>query len=109
MRAGIVRAVRRLLPIKKRPRTTFCPDHQTPYQRLSEENYYFKASAFTLDITKAIESGKMKIVPNFRKEFLELIKDGLADVSVSRPAKSLSWGVPVPSDPNQVMYVWLDT
>ena len=86
-----------------------CPDHQTPYQRLSEENYYFKASAFTLDITKAIESGKMKIVPNFRKkEFLELIKDGLADVSVSRPAKSLSWGVPVPSDPNQVMYVWLD-
>lgn len=86
-----------------------CPDHQTPYQRLSEENYYFKASAFTLDITKAIESGKMKIVPNFRKkEFLELIKDGLADVSVSRPAKSLSWGVPVPSDPSQVMYVWLD-
>ena len=86
-----------------------CPDHQTPYQRLSEENYYFKASAFTLDITKAIESGKMKIVPNFRKkEFLELINDGLADVSVSRPAKSLSWGVPVPSDPNQVMYVWLD-
>ena len=86
-----------------------CPDHQTPYQRLSEENYYFKASAFTLDIAKAIESGKMKIVPNFRKkEFLELIKDGLADVSVSRPAKSLSWGVPVPSDPNQVMYVWLD-
>ena len=86
-----------------------CPDHQTPYQRLSEENYYFKASAFTLDITKAIESGKMKIVPNFRKkEFLELIKDGLADVSVSRPAKSLSWGVPVPSDPNQIMYVWLD-
>lgn len=86
-----------------------CPDHQTPYQRLSEENYYFKASAFTLEITNAIESGKMKIVPNFRKkEFLELIKDGLADVSVSRPAKSLSWGVPVPSDPNQVMYVWLD-
>ena len=86
-----------------------CPDHQTPYQRLSEENYYFKASAFTLDITKAIESGKMKIVPNFRKkEFLELIKDGMAYVSVSRPAKSLSWGVPVPSDPNQVMYVWLD-
>ena len=86
-----------------------CPDHQTPYQRLREENYYFKASAFTLDITKAIESGKMKIVPDFRKkEFLELIKDGLADVSVSRPAKSLSWGVPVPSDPNQVMYVWLD-
>ena len=86
-----------------------CPDHQTPYQRLSEENYYFKASAFTQQITEAIESGKMRIIPDFRKrEFLELIKDGLQDVSVSRPAKNLSWGVPVPSDPNQVMYVWLD-
>lgn len=86
-----------------------CPDHQTPYQRLSEENYYFKASTFTEQITQAIESGKMKIVPDFRKkEFLELIKDGLQDVSVSRPAKSLSWGVPVPNDPSQVMYVWLD-
>lgn len=86
-----------------------CPDHQTPYQRLSEENYYFKASAFSIEITKAIESGKLRIIPDFRKkEFLELIKDGLADVSVSRPAKSLSWGVPVPNDPSQVMYVWLD-
>lgn len=51
----------------------------------------------------------MKIVPDFRrKEFLELIKDGLQDVSVSRPAKNLAWGVPVPNDPSQVMYVWLD-
>jgi methionyl-tRNA synthetase len=51
----------------------------------------------------------MQIVPEFRKkEFLELIKDGLQDVSVSRPKKNLSWGVPVPGDPEQVMYVWLD-
>ena len=86
-----------------------CPDHKTPYQRLSEDNYYFKTSSFTAEITKAIETGKMKIIPEFRKkEFLELIKDGLVDVSVSRPAKSLSWGVPVPGDPSQVMYVWLD-
>ena len=86
-----------------------CPDHNTPYQRLSEENYYLKTSALTDKIKQAIETGKMKIVPEFRKkEFLELIKDGLADVSVSRPAKSLSWGVPVPNDPSQVMYVWID-
>ena len=51
----------------------------------------------------------MRIVPEFRKkEFLELMKDGLKDVSVSRPRKNLSWGVPVPGDDNQVMYVWLD-
>ncbi len=51
----------------------------------------------------------MRIVPEFRKnEFLELIKDGVHDVSISRPRKSLSWGVPVPGDPNQIMYVWID-
>lgn len=88
---------------------SICPDHQTPYQRLSEENYYLKTSQSTEQIVQAIESGKMKIVPEFRKrEFLELIKDGLHDVSVSRPAKTLSWGVPVPGDPSQMMYVWLD-
>ncbi len=86
-----------------------CPDHQAPYQRLSEENYYFKTSAFSDKIRQAIESNKMKIVPEFRKkEFLELMKDGLKDVSVSRPRKNLSWGVPVPGDDTQVMYVWLD-
>ncbi len=86
-----------------------CPDHNQPYQRLSEENYYLKTSAFTDQIREAIEKGKMRIVPDFRKkEFLELIKDGLQDVSISRPAKNLSWGVPVPGDPTQVMYVWID-
>ncbi len=51
----------------------------------------------------------MKIVPENRKrEFLELIKDGLKDVSISRPRKNLTWGVSVPGDESQVMYVWLD-
>lgn len=86
-----------------------CPDHQAPFQQVSEENYFFKTSAFSDRIKEAINSGEMQIVPDFRKnEFLELIKDGLADVSVSRPKKSLTWGVPVPDDPSQVMYVWLD-
>lgn len=86
-----------------------CPDHQKPYERISEENYYLKTSAFTEQIREAIEKNKMKIVPEFRKkEFLELIKDGLKDVSISRPKKNLTWGIPVPGDPEQVMYVWLD-
>lgn len=86
-----------------------CPDHQKPYERLSEENYYFKASQFNEQIHQAIESDKLRIVPEFRKkEFLELIKDGVKDVSVSRPRKNLSWGVSVPGDETQVMYVWLD-
>jgi methionyl-tRNA synthetase len=86
-----------------------CPDHQTPYEKVSEENYYLKASAFTQQIRDAIESGRMQILPESRKnEFLELIKNGLEDVSISRPRKNLSWGVPVPDDPDQVMYVWVD-
>ncbi len=86
-----------------------CPDHQKPYERVSEENYYLKASAFTDQIREAIEKNRMQIVPEFRKkEFLELIKDGVKDVSISRPKKNLSWGVPVPNDPDQIMYVWLD-
>lgn len=86
-----------------------CPDHQREYQRLSEENYYLRASDFSDQIRQAIESDKLHIVPEFRKkEFLELIKDGLQDVSISRPRKNLSWGVSVPGDESQVMYVWLD-
>ncbi|PID33463.1 methionine--tRNA ligase [Candidatus Saccharibacteria bacterium] len=86
-----------------------CEDHQKPYQRLSEENYYFKTSQFSEQIRQAIESGKMKLLPEFRKkEFLELMKDGLQDVSISRPRKNLSWGVSVPGDDGHVMYVWLD-
>ena len=86
-----------------------CPDHQTPYQQVSEENYFFKASAFGDKIKAAINDGTMQIVPEFRKkEFLELIKDGLPDVSFSRPKKNLTWGIPVPGDPSQIMYVWPD-
>ena len=86
-----------------------CPDHQKPFEQVKEDNYYLKTSAFTDQIRTAIENGTMEIVPDYRKkEFLELIKDGLQDVSISRPRRSLSWGVPVPNDPDQVMYVWLD-
>ena len=86
-----------------------CPDHQTPYQQVSEENYFFKTSAFTDQIRTALNDGSMQILPDFRKlEFLELIKDGITDVSISRPKKSLTWGIPVPEDPEQIMYVWLD-
>lgn len=86
-----------------------CPDHQKPYEHISEENYYLKASAFTDQIREAIEKNKMRIVPESRKnEFLELIKDGIKDVSISRPKKNLAWGIPVPGDPEQIIYVWVD-
>lgn len=86
-----------------------CPDHNQPYQHLSEENYYFKLSEFGVRIKDAIEKHKFIIEPKFRsKEILSLIDSGLQDISISRPKKNLSWGVPVPGDPTQVMYVWID-
>ena len=86
-----------------------CPNHQKPFERLSEENYYLRISEFTPKIIEAIESDRMKIVPEYRKkEFLNFLKGGLEDVSISRPKKNLTWGIPVPGDPEQIMYVWID-
>jgi methionyl-tRNA synthetase len=86
-----------------------CPTHKKPVHKFSEENYFFKLSKYSKEIYELIKSDKLKIVPEFRKrEFLNLIKDGLTDVSFSRPKEALSWGVPVPDDPAQTMYVWCD-
>ncbi len=85
-----------------------CPDHQKPYEELQEENYYFRVSDFKDRIREAIVSNEMRILPEFRKkEILRLLEES-PDVSISRPVSQLSWGVPVPDDPSQVMYVWLD-
>lgn len=52
---------------------------------------------------------KTAVVPEFRgRELLDLVKDGAKDVSISRPVDKLEWGIPVPGDESQVMYVWID-
>lgn len=85
-----------------------CPDHKKPYVRLSEENYYLRIADYKEQIREAIESDKFKITPAFRKkEFLNLLAD-MPDVSISRPKSQVSWGIPVPDDDSQVMYVWID-
>lgn len=85
-----------------------CPDHKKPYIKLSEENYYLRISDFKDQIRQAIESDELKITPVFRKkEFLNLLKD-MPDVSISRPREQVEWGVSVPGDDSQVMYVWID-
>ena len=85
-----------------------CPDHQKPYERLEEENYYFRISDFKDEISRAISSDQLLILPEFRKkEMLRLLEES-PDVSISRPKAQLSWGVPVPDDESQVMYVWVD-
>ena len=85
-----------------------CPDHQKPYEHLEEENYYFRISDFKDEIRAKIESDEIQILPEFRKkEMLKMLEDA-PDVSISRPTSQLTWGVPVPDDPNQTMYVWID-
>ena len=85
-----------------------CPDHQKPYEHLSESNYYFRVSDFKDEIREKIENDELKILPSFRKkEVLKLIDD-TPDVSISRPTAHLKWGVEVPGDSEQVMYVWMD-
>lgn len=86
-----------------------CPIHNQPYEELEEENYFFKLAKYTPAIKQAIETDSFQIVPATRRhEILALLEEGLQDLSASRPKTSLPWGVPVPGDPSQVMYVWLE-
>jgi len=85
-----------------------CPDHQKPYEKVTEKNYYLRITDFKDEIRAQIVSDKMQILPEFRKQEILRLLDDAPDISISRPRGSLSWGVPVPGDDSQVMYVWLD-
>ncbi len=86
-----------------------CPDHDEEPQVLSEENYFFRLSNYTDLVKEKIESDELMIFPETRKkEILSFIKNGLEDVSFSRAKKNSSWGIPVPGDDSQIMYVWCD-
>ena len=86
-----------------------CPIHQKPPTLVKEKNYFFRLSKYSDKIRDLIEKDKLKIIPSARKhEILNVIKEGLYDVSFSRPRDVLPWGVDVPGDPKQVMYVWCD-
>ena len=86
-----------------------CPAHNAPLEEVSEENWFFKLSAFSDKILHALESGELAIYPKSRAaEIISLCKKGLEDVSFSRPKEKVSWGIPVPDDEDHVMYVWCD-
>ncbi len=84
-----------------------CPDHDKAPEKQSEENWFFRLSDFKDEIEKLIESDEIEIKPLSRKnEILGKIKNGLDDVSISR--KEVSWGIKVPWDETQTVYVWID-
>lgn len=87
-----------------------CPEHLTRPEIVEEENYFFRLSRYQDDLLDLISSDRLRVIPQTRRnEVLSFIKTGLQDFSISRSReRSRGWGVPVPGDPGQVMYVWFD-
>jgi len=87
-----------------------CPEHGTKPEIVEEENYFFRLSKYEDRLRELIESDELQITPETRKnEVLSFINSGLQDFSISRSVKrAKGWGVPVPNDESQIMYVWFD-
>lgn len=79
-------------------------------EKVSETNYFFKLSRYQDEIKKLLETDALKITPSSRKnEMLSFLEQGLQDISISRSnERAKNWGVPVPGDDSQRMYVWFD-
>lgn len=86
-----------------------CRDHKAKPTVIEEENYFFRLSKYADQVKNAIKNGEIKIYPQSRaNEILSFINEGIEDISFSRPRKDLQWGIPVPGDSQQTIYVWAD-
>lgn len=87
-----------------------CPEHRVAPEQVAEDNWFFRLSRYADDLLAALESGRVRIEPAGRRsEVLAFVRAGLEDFSVSRPAtRANGWGIGVPDDPDQVVYVWWD-
>ena len=84
-----------------------CPTHKVEPRWISEKNHFFRLSRYRDRLLRHIEEHPEFIVPGIRcNEILNVIKSGLEDVSISR--SSLRWGIPLPIDTTQTIYVWFD-
>lgn len=84
-----------------------CLTHEQPCEWTEEQNLFFRLSAYSDWLKAEIESGRLQIDPEVRRnEVLAVIRDGLKDFSVSRAR--VKWGIPVPGQPDHVLYVWVD-
>jgi methionyl-tRNA synthetase len=87
-----------------------CREHGDAPEAIAERNWFFRLSRHQDALGKLIESGRLRIEPAHRRnEVLAFVRNGLADFSVSRAhERARGWGIPVPGDPSQVVYVWFD-
>jgi methionyl-tRNA synthetase len=84
-----------------------CPDCGRPTETVTEENYFFKLSAFTDRLLELYEAQPDFILPETRRnEVIAFVKQGLSDLSISRT--TIKWGIPLPVEGNHVFYVWFD-
>eukprot|EP00891_Asterochloris_glomerata_P002086 jgi/Astpho2/2086/fgenesh1_pm.00038_%23_66_t len=84
-----------------------CPAHQKPCEHREEENYFFRLTAYQQQLLELIEGNPDFVRPSSRRnEVLGWVKTGIRDFSISRAA--VAWGVPIPQDPKQTVYVWFD-
>ena len=84
-----------------------CPDCGRITEAVSEENYFFKLSAFERKLLEFYEENPGFMQPeSTRREVISFVRSGLKDLSISR--SSFNWGIPVPDDEKHVVYVWLD-
>ena len=86
-----------------------CKIHLKEPEAIDEENYFFRLSKYSNKIEELIKKDEVKIIPQEKKnEMLNFVRQGLEDISFSRPSKDLKWGIPVPDDDSQTIYVWAD-
>lgn len=87
-----------------------CPLHSNNIpEEIEEENYFFRLSKYTDKIRSLIENKELEVVPeSAHNEMMALLDQGLEDVSISRKEDAVLWGIPVPNDPSQLMYIWCD-
>jgi len=87
-----------------------CPIHQREPVAVSEKNIFFRLSAYQKKIESLLETGRLRVLPETRRnEILSFVRSGLRDFSITRSAeRARGWGIPVPGDDSQVIYVWLD-
>jgi methionyl-tRNA synthetase len=87
-----------------------CPLHGVAPESFEEENYFFRLSRYQDRLTELLRSDALRVTPLERKrEALSFVQSGLSDFSISRSLQRAGgWGIPVPDDPSQILYVWFD-
>lgn len=87
-----------------------CPEHDAPLEFIDEENHFFRLARHQAEVDRLLSGGAVRIWPDvYRAEAHTWIQAGLTDFSISRStARARGWGIPVPGDPGQIVYVWFD-